>query len=129
MEAPRDNLQQVLAAAKELAGRALSIGGNRLELLILEAQDECAHRLHLFLLGVGVGAFSLLAALSFSALLVVALWAWSPVAVLLVLTLLYLGIALGLYWWLTRQLREWRMFSASLDQLRKDRAGLESLFA
>ena len=129
MEESPVHFKQVLSASKQLVRRLLTIGDNRLELLTLEAAEERAHRLHLCLLAIGMGVFSLLAALTFTAGLVVWLWAWSPVSVLLILTVLYAGAALCLYRRLTSQLREGRMFAASLEQLRKDRAGLEKTFA
>jgi uncharacterized membrane protein YqjE len=53
------------------------------------------------------------------------LWAWSHVAVLLALTCLYGAASVGLYRQLTGLLRDWQTLSATLDQLRKDRACLE----
>jgi len=123
------HFKQLVATSKQFAHRLLAMGGNRFELLAVEVQEERAHRLHLLLLGVGVGACILLAALTLTAALVVGLWAWSPVAVLLILTVLYGGAAFGLYRWLTRELREWQMFAASLEQFRKDRACLEKILA
>ncbi len=57
-----------------------------------------------------------------TAAIVVWLWAWSPVAVLLILTGLYAAAGIGLYLRLTGLLRNWQTLSATLDQLRKDRA-------
>ena len=123
------NLRQFVEAAKRFGQRLLTIGGNRLELLTVEVQEERGHQMHIFLIALGVGAFGLLGAITLTAALVVWLWAWSPLAVLLLLTGLYGGTAGVLYWQLRRQLREWQMFSASLDQLRKDRDTLEKILA
>ena len=129
MEESTVNLKQLVATSKRFAHRLLTIGGNRLELLTVEVQEERAHRLHIFLLAVGAGVFGLLAALTLTAALAVCFWAWSPVAVLLILTAVYAAAGLGLYWRLSRQLREWQMFAASLEQLRKDRACLDKILA
>ena len=123
------NLRQFVEATKRLGHRLLTIGGNRLELLTVEVQEERAHQLHIVLMALGVGAFGLLGAIALTAALVVWLWAWSPLAVLLILTGLYGGTAACLYWRLQCQLREWQMFAASLEQLRKDRACLEKILA
>jgi uncharacterized membrane protein YqjE len=71
----------------------------------------------------------LLAGLALTAAIVIELWAWSPVAVLLILTGLYAAAGIGLYWRLRGVLRHWQTLSASLDQLQKDRAVLENILA
>jgi hypothetical protein len=50
-------------------------------------------------------------------------------AVLLALTALYGGVGIYLYRQLTGLLRDWQTLSASLEQLRKDRACLEKILA
>jgi uncharacterized membrane protein YqjE len=64
--------------------------------------------------------------LTLAAALVVWLWAW-PVTVLLILTGLYAIAGVCLYRRLTGVMRNWQTLSASLDQLRKDRAFLEGI--
>ena len=73
-------------------------------------------------------AFGLLGGLTLTAALVVWLWDW-PVTVLLVLTGLYGAAGICLYRRLTGLLLNWQTLSASLDQLRKDRACLEKNLA
>jgi ElaB/YqjD/DUF883 family membrane-anchored ribosome-binding protein len=72
--------------SKTFVRRLVTIGENRLELLAVEVQEERERLLHAFLLALGVAAFGLLAGLTLTAAIVVLLWAWSPVAVLLILT-------------------------------------------
>jgi uncharacterized membrane protein YqjE len=115
------------ATSKLFARRLLTIGENRLELLTVEVQEERECLLHAFLLALGVASFGLLAGLTLTAAVVVWLWAWSPVAVLLILTGLYGAAGVCLYRRLTGLLRDWQTLSATLDQLRKDRACLEKL--
>jgi uncharacterized membrane protein YqjE len=110
---------------KRLARRLLTIGENRLELLMVEVQEEREHLLLAILLALGVAAFGLLAAIALTAAITVLLWPYSPLAVLLALTALYGLTAVGFYRRLNRLLREWQTLSATLDQLRKDRACLE----
>jgi uncharacterized membrane protein YqjE len=107
----------------------LTIGENRLELLTVEVQEERERLLHAFLLALGVAAFGLLASLTLTAAIVVLLWQYSPFAVLLTLTGLYGVAAVCLYRRLTLLLRDWQTLSATLDQLRKDRACLEKTLA
>jgi uncharacterized membrane protein YqjE len=90
-------------------------------------QEERERLLHTFLLALGVAAFGLLAGLTLTAAIVVLLWAWSHVAVLLILTVLYAATGICLWNQLTGLLRNWQTLSASLDQLRKDRECLEKI--
>jgi uncharacterized membrane protein YqjE len=125
MEPATDSFEPLAASSKRFARRLLTIGENRLELLMVEVQEERERLLHAILLALGVAAFGLLAGLTLTATIVVLLWAYSPVAVLLTLTGLYAASAVYLYRRLTGLLRDWKTFSATLDQLRKDRACLE----
>jgi uncharacterized membrane protein YqjE len=113
------------ATSKRFAGRLITTGENRLELLMVELQEERERLLHAMLLALGVAAFGLLGAMALTAVIVILLWQVAPVGVLAVLTSLYAAIAIYLHRRLTVLLREWKSFPATLDQLRKDRACLE----
>jgi uncharacterized membrane protein YqjE len=116
-------------ATKQVARRLLTIGENRLELFRLEAQEERERLLRAVLLAFAAAVFGLLASMTLSAAIVVWFWHDSPLAGLLILTGLY-GVAAAFLWWrLTGWLRDWESFSASLDQLRKDRACLDKILA
>ena len=125
MEESTVSFKQLAATSRRFAQRLLTIGENRLELLTVEVQEERERLLHAFLLALGVAAFGLLAGITMTAAIVVLLWQYWPVAVLLTLTGLYGVAAVCLYRRLTGLLRDWQTLSASLDQLRKDRACLE----
>jgi uncharacterized membrane protein YqjE len=122
-------LNHLARISKKFVGRLAMIGENRLELLTVEMQEEREHLLHAVLLALGVAAFGLLAGLTLTTAVAVLLWAYSPLAVLLSLTGLYGAAAGFLYWRLTDLLRNWQPLPASLDQIRKDRAGLEKILA
>ena len=129
METATGSFKQLAATSRRFAQRLLTIGENRLELLTVEVQEERERLLHAFLLALGVAAFGLLAGLALTAAVVVGLWAWSHVAALLALTCLYGAAGICLYRRLAGLLRDWQTLSASLDQLRKDRACLEKNLA
>jgi uncharacterized membrane protein YqjE len=129
MEESTVSLRQLGTTSKTFARRLLTIGENRLELLTVEVQEERERLLHAFLLALGVATFGLLAGLTLTAAVAVLLWAWSPLAVLLILTGLYAAAGICLYRQLIGVMRNWQTLSASLDQLRKDRASLEGIFA
>jgi uncharacterized membrane protein YqjE len=129
MESSTVSLRQLATTSKTFARRLLTIGENRLELLTVEVQEERERLLHAFLLALGVAVFGLLAGLTLTAAIAVWLWTWSPMAVLLILTGLYALTGLYLYRRLTGVMRNWQTLSATLDQLRKDRACLERILA
>jgi uncharacterized membrane protein YqjE len=129
MEEATVSFRQLAATAKSFARRLATIGENRLELLAVEVQEGRERLLHGFLLALGVATFGLLAGLTLSAVIVVWLWAWSPVAPLLILTGLYGAAGICLYRRLIGLRRDWQTLSASLDQLQKDRACLEKILA
>jgi uncharacterized membrane protein YqjE len=129
METVTANIRQLVDSSKHLVRRLSTIGENRLELLVVEVQEERERRLHAFFLALGAAAFGFLAVLALNIAIVIWLWNYSPVKVLLVMTGLYAVIAVYLYRRLTKLLREWKPFSATLDQLRKDRECLEKNLA
>jgi uncharacterized membrane protein YqjE len=127
MENSTATFGQLAANSKTFVRRLATIGENRLELLAVEMQEERERILSTFLLALGVATFGLLAGLTFTAFIAVWLWTWSPIAVLLILTGLYALAGLCLYRQLFGVLRNWQTLSASLEQLRKDRACLEKI--
>jgi uncharacterized membrane protein YqjE len=129
MEESTVSLQHLATTSKHFARRLLTVGENRLELLAVEVQEGREHLLHALLLALGVAALGLLATLTLTAAIVFLLWTCSHVAILLALTVLYGAGALCLCRKLTRLLQDWQTLSASLDQLRKDRACLEKILA
>jgi uncharacterized membrane protein YqjE len=129
MEPAAIGVGKLVETSKRFARRLLIIGENRLELLMVEVQEERERVRHAFLLALGVAVFGLLAGLTLTAAIVVGLWAYSPVAVLLALTGLYTAAGIFLYRRLAGLLCDWQSLSASLDQLRKDRACLEKTLA
>lgn len=113
------------AALKRLAQRVFVIGENRFQLLLLEAQEERERLLLAILLGLVAAAFSLLAGVTFTAMVVVAFWEHSPLTALAILLACYAGAAVWCYARLVRLQRGWQSLSATLDQLKKDRECLE----
>ena len=129
MEDSTVSFQQLAATSKHFARRLLAIGENRLELLTVEVQEERVRLLHAFLLALAVAAFGMLAGITLTAAVVVLMWERAPVATLLILTGIYGVAAVVIYRRLTGMLHNWQTLSASLDQLRKDRACLEKVLA
>ncbi|MEY4917034.1 MAG: hypothetical protein RL616_947 [Verrucomicrobiota bacterium] len=129
METSTASFNQLATTSKQFVRRLATIGENRLELLAVEVQEERERILLAFLLALGVAAFGLLAGITLTAAIAVWLWTWSPLGVLAILTILYAAAGFFLYQRLTGLMRDWQTLSASLEQLRKDRACLEQLLA
>jgi len=127
MEAFETSVDRLGISSKRCARRLLSIGDNRLELLTLEMQEGMIQGGQVVLLALGTAVLGLLGAMTLTTAVVVQFWAVSPVGVLLVLGGLYILGAFLAQQRLRRLLRDFQGLSASLEQLRKDRACLEKV--
>jgi uncharacterized membrane protein YqjE len=112
----------LLPAITRLLETLRDVVENRVELIFVEWQEE---RLRLFdaLLLALVGAVcALMALILFTVTIVVVFWETHRVMVLVLLTLAYAGAAAAAFGVLRSRLRRWQAFSATVDQLKKDRA-------
>lgn len=125
MEPASNSFTRWAGPSKRLARQLLTMGENRLELLMVEVQEERERLLRAILLALGVAVFAFLTGAALTVALVVLLWSLSPLTVLGSLTLIYALVAFFLYRRLTVLQQNWNTFPATLDQLRKDRACLE----
>jgi uncharacterized membrane protein YqjE len=113
-------LSGITTASKRLAKTALEMGENRLQLLLLELEEERDRVLKAIILALGVFAFGLLAGIALTIVIILAFWNLHPICAASVLTAVYAGIALVLNSRLTQLRHEWVSFSASVSQLKKD---------
>ena len=125
MESDPASPGQLVSTSKRFARHLLAIGENRVELLMVEVQEERERLLRAIILALGAAALGLLAGVALTGAIVVLFWEVSRTAALLVLIGLYGAAAAFVYGRLTRQLRDWQNLPATLDELRKDRACLE----
>jgi uncharacterized membrane protein YqjE len=128
METTEDNGLHLGDATKRVAQRMMVILENRLQLLLVEAQEERERALLAIWLGLGAAAFGLLAGVTLTVLIAVALWEHSPVLALLVLAFIYTVLAIIFYSRLTRLQKDWETLPGTIDQLKKDRECLEKNF-
>ncbi len=125
METTGGNSPGVIGLLRRLLRTLLSVAQNRLELLLVEAQEE---RLQFFETLLLACAVVVLGAITLSTLIftVVALCLraerYDLVAVLIGLCLVATMVA---FWRLRRRLRTWAPFSATLAELKKDKACLD----
>lgn len=113
-------LGNIKTASKRLAKTALVLGENRMQLLLLELEEERERVLKALILALGVFAFGLLAGVAFTVVIVLAFWNSHPVCAASVLTAVYAGSALFLNSRLSLLRRDWAAFSGTVSQLQKD---------
>jgi uncharacterized membrane protein YqjE len=125
MDKPEETPLPLTDASRKVAHRFFVILENRLQLLMVEAQEERERVLLFIWLGLGIVVFALLAGVALTVVVAVAFWRHSPVIALLALTGVYCAAAVFLYTRLLRLQRDWQTLPETLDQLRKDRECLE----
>jgi len=115
----------LLVTGTRILHSLISLGRSRLELFLVEVQEE---RLRLFGALVLLGACLMFAfmALALGTLTVaVIFWEQHRIVVLVSLTTAYAVGAGWSFWALRRRLLGWQSFSATLEQFKKDQACLE----
>lgn len=125
MELPEDKKPGLFASLKRLLKTVAAIAENRLELLLVEWQEE---RLRLFevLLLAGIVLILLLMTLMVLTMTIVAVCILSHhFGLVIALCLFYLVATAGCYWRLRSRLKGWAPFAATLAELKKDKACLE----
>lgn len=115
----------VFDSSKRLLRTAAAIAQNRLELLLVEVQEERARFFNMLLVAAGAVACGLMALIMVSFTLVVIFWDEHRIAVLASLSLIYIAAAAFCFWQLNTRLRNWQGFSATLAEFKKDCAWLD----
>jgi len=123
MDSP--TLPSLSQSARHLVRAVLALGQTRLDLLIVEIQEERGRWLTALVLALAGAVFGLLATMVFTFGVVVALWPVSVWLAIAVPLLLHGGLATWCAWRLLRLVRTWEFLPATLDQLRQDREALE----
>jgi uncharacterized membrane protein YqjE len=100
------------------------VAGNRMELLLIELQEERDHTLRLFCVAMVTLLFGVFAGVALSAAWILWLDPEHRVAALLFLALVYGAVAAVAAVYLHRQWRSHKAFTASMDEWRKDREWL-----
>jgi len=121
--------EPVQVLPKHFAKKLLVIAENRLELLMVEVQEERDRALRAILLALGAAVFGFLSGAALTVALVVMLWSLSPIAVLVTLAVFYGASAMFLYRQFSVRRRSWETLPATLDQLRKDHACITGYLA
>jgi uncharacterized membrane protein YqjE len=124
MEASADTEPHLLDASRRMAHQIMVAGENRMDLFLVEVQEERDQIFRAFALSMGIAIFSVLAGGALTALVAIVCFMWSPAVAAVALAILlaaYAGLAGLLYAQLARLRRDWESFSATCNELRKDR--------
>jgi uncharacterized membrane protein YqjE len=127
MAEPAARSQGLLTLMQRLLRTVFAIARNRLELALVELQEERTRVVETVLLVAVVVAFGSMTLAMISFTLAAIFWENHRVAVLVSLSLLYLGVTLVAYWRLRRRLDHGQAFSGTLAELKKDKACLDEL--
>ena len=115
----------LLARGQRILRILFDLAQNRLELFLVELQEQRVQLFEALLLAAVCGVCGLLALVLLTFTLVVVFWENHRVLVLVLLTLGY-AVGAGIsFWCLRNRLQRWPAFAATLDQLKKDRACIE----
>jgi uncharacterized membrane protein YqjE len=128
MQTSSDNSPHLGDATKRIAQRMFVIVENRLQLLMVEAQEERERVLLAILLALCTAVFGLLAGVTLTVVIALALWEHSHIMALVVLATLYSIAAVFFYQRLVRLQQDWETLPGTLEQLKKDRQCLEKTF-
>src|SRR5882672_5418455 len=125
MDIDTESSPGLFSSVKRLLSTALAGVENRFELFLVELREERFRVFDVLLLGCAAAVLGFMALLTVTVTLVVMFWDSARMAVLVILSVCYLLATLGILWRLRIRLRNWSSFSATLDELKKDRSCLE----
>jgi uncharacterized membrane protein YqjE len=110
---------------KRTAATLVTIGGNRVELFLVELQEERQQVLSALMLAAAAGVLLLLSLALVTFAVAALFWDTHRTAALLVMGALY-GLTGGVCAWrLHRRVQEWESFAGTLAELKKDREWLQ----
>ena len=115
----------LFSAVRRLLNTALAGIENRIELFLVELREERFRVFEVLLLGCAAALLGFMALLTVTVTLVVVFWDSARVQVLVGLSTCYSLGTIGILWRLKVLLRNWSSFSATLEELKKDRACFE----
>ena len=126
MEGHPSDRPGLLASVRRLASTMLAVLQNRLELLVVELQEERIRLVNALLLAATVVALGFFTLATAGIALLIVVWGEFGVGGLLALSGLGLLSTVVAYWRLRVRLKRWPLFSATLAELKKDRECLGS---
>lgn len=125
MEEMPPNEGGIFSAVTRMLKTLRDVVENRVELFLVELHEERARLFGALLQAVLGIIFALMAMILVTLGVVVAFWETHRLLVLAVLAAAYAGAAAAVFLNLRTRLQRWRAFSATLDQIKKDRSCFE----
>ena len=125
MDEPGESTPGFFASLGRLLRTVLAIAQNRLELLLVEAQEERWRFFDALLLAGVVLILALMTLMAATITIVVVCVKADRLDLVVVLVLLYLAGTIFSFWRLRTRLKSWKPFSATLAELKKDKACLD----
>ena len=115
----------LLAPVTRLLKTLCALLENRVELFLVEVQEERVRLVEVLLLALAGGVAALMTLILMTLTVVVIFWESHRVLVLALFTLAYAAVTTVAFWTLRSRFNRWRAFSSTLDQMKKDRAWFE----
>jgi uncharacterized membrane protein YqjE len=128
METPSNHNSGLIDASKRVTWRLLSMFHNRVELLMVEIQEERQRALRAVLMAIAAVFLSLLAGMTVTAVIACAAGTHLLTA-LIIMAIVYIAGAIFFLLKLARMQRNWDALSDTRDQLQKDRECLKEHLA
>ncbi len=125
MSEPPQTEDGLLAPVMRLLKTFASLLENRIELLLVEVQEERMRLVEALLLAAAGIVAALMTLILITMTVVVIFWETHRVLVLVLFTLVYATAAVVVFRALRSRLNRRQAFSATLDQIKKDRAWFE----
>jgi uncharacterized membrane protein YqjE len=125
MPEPEDKKPGLFASLKQLLKTVAAIAENRLELLLVEWQEERWRLFEALILAGIVLLLALMTLMVATVTIVVICVINNQLGLIVGLGLVYLLATIVCYWWLRRRMKNWAPFAATLAEIKKDKACLE----
>lgn len=125
MEEPGESIPGIFTSLGRLLKTVLVIAQNRLELFLVEAQEERWRFFNALLLAAVALILVLMTLMTATIAIVVVCVKAGRLDLVAALVLLYLAGTIISIWRLRARLKQWKPFSATLAELKKDKACLD----
>ncbi|HVU26386.1 MAG TPA: phage holin family protein [Verrucomicrobiae bacterium] len=112
----------LFATFKRMLATFRNILENRFELFLTELEEERIRLFDALLLALAGVVCTLMALIVLTFMVVVIFWDTHRVLALAIFGLIYAGLAVAVFCLLRSRLRRWKTFSATMEQIKKDRA-------
>ena len=126
MSAPGEPAQGIWASLKRLLDTLLATAQNRLELFVVELQEEKCRLIEALLCAAAVAAFGMMTLALVTFTVVAIFWENGRIAALVGLSVTYLVVTALAWRALQKRLKSDSAFSGTLGELKKDRSCLKT---